>query len=108
MDIPQPNKQWRKEVKNFWNQIHAEYTFQRGELEMLTICCDTYQRFLDARDELNKNGLMLTSKTGEIKHNPCWSVERYARESFLRYMKALGISEVEKRRPGRPSARAGL
>jgi hypothetical protein len=97
-----PNKHWRIEVVRFWKELHAEFSFERDSVEILRVALDSYHDFLVARDEILKDGVTITSPSGQMRQHPCWQVERYARESFLRYMRALGISDTGVKAVGRP------
>jgi phage terminase small subunit len=107
MDL-EPNKKWCPEVLQFWQDIHEQYQFERDSLELFRVCCDSYNRFILARDILDEKGMVLVSETGASKQNPAWSIEKHARADFLRFSKALGIGMPKPKQPGRPSARIGI
>lgn len=100
-----PNEKWLPEVVQFWQEIHAEYEFERDSLELFRCACDSYNRFLLARNILDEKGMVLVSETGATKQNPAWSIEKHARGDFLRFMKTLQIGMPKPQQPGRPTNR---
>jgi P27 family predicted phage terminase small subunit len=108
MDL-KANESWRPETAAFWNDLIAGYEFERAELEILRMAADAMDRFLMARDAINKDGLTVATADGGIKQHPAWSIEKAARQDFHRFVKTLGINTpTEIKRPGRPTARIGI
>ena len=106
MDL-KPNTKWRKQVKEFWAEVHRQYDFELVELEIFRTACDALNRLLSARDTLDKDGLTIYTERGARVH-PAHAIEKGARDAFLRYLKSLGISTPKPKHVGRPSQRIGI
>ena len=100
--MPHANKEWHPQVKKFWSSLHAEFDFEVEALETLRVACDQYHRYLEAKEEIDKIGLLIDSPMG-LRKNPACEVEKIAFKNFTLALKSLGIGAPEKRRPGRPS-----
>lgn len=102
------NNGWRSEVQKFFDEIIEAFELEIDSLQILKVGCDALERFYEAKQDLDTQGLSYVTDTGQIKKNPVAEIEKVARSQFLQAMRMLGISDVEPNRPGRPSSRAGL
>ena len=95
-------------MKNFWRESLKEYEFTSDGLEVLRMACHSLERFLQAKDILDKEGIVFKTKNGYKKH-PAAEIEKTARQGFLQACKQLGIStDTEKGTVGRPWGREGI
>jgi phage terminase small subunit len=99
---------WRPEVKKFYDEIIANFELEVDSLQVLKVGCDALERYLQAKADLDTQGLSYVTDTGQLKKNPVSEIEKVARSQFLMSMRMLGISDVAPNRPGRPTTRAGL
>lgn len=102
------NKEWKPQVKAFWKRIHRDYDFEVETLEIFRTACDQYHRYLEAKEQIDADGLTIPSPMGLRKHPAC-EIEKIAFKNFMAALKLLGINKgEEKLRPGRPSTLAAI
>lgn len=104
MKLPRADKKWNKKVRAFWKASHKAYEFDVDGLEILRVACMSLDRYLQACEILDVEGVTFETTSGQVKKHPANEIEKNARQGFLQAVKMLGISldNEEKRRPGRP------
>jgi phage terminase small subunit len=61
---------------------------------------------VQARQQLTREGLTITTRHGEVRSHPCASIERDSAIRFARLLRELGLAdEAENPRPPRLSGR---
>lgn len=96
-----------KEGQEIWREILQEYTIDDAAgLRILRVALEAFDRAQAARTAIDKDGLTVIDKAGQIKSHPLLPIERDSRAAFLAGMKALNLDlEPLRDRPGRPSER---
>ena len=102
---PPYGKTWPPEAKRLWREIHAEFTLEADQLEILRTACDALARLYQARNILDREGLTFKTPSGQIRSHPANAIEKQSRVGFLQAIKQLGIDwdPIEKPNVGRPS-----
>ena len=88
--------------RRLYAAITGDYLLEPHHIEILTKALEARDRADEARAEIGKGSLMVTSRLGEPKPHPLLAVERDARSQFGVLMRALGL-DIEG--PPPPSAR---
>ena len=102
MTIPRANTEWQKPVKRFWYDSLNDFEFGADGLEVLRMACNCLNRFLEAKEAIDTEGVTFKTESGQIKKHPAAEVEKTARQGFLQAVKMLGFEVDEKRPVGRP------
>ena len=91
-----------------WRQVINEYEIDDAAgLEMLALACQQLDRAEECREQIDRDGLMIRTKTGPKDH-PLLRSELSARGFVCRTLQRLGLN-VEAIKPvGRPPAMAGF
>lgn len=82
--------------KWYWSQLApqiAEWTPQKKQ--QLVLLCDWYATYREACDQLDRDGLTLTSDNGQVKQHPSISTKYQASTQILRILKTIGLSEAK-------------
>ena len=79
------------EAKIFFRKIAGRYELNNAGLELLKVACFTLQRWREAKETLDKSGLIVKGNIPRV--HPAAKVEHDCRLSFCRMMKELGFSE---------------
>ncbi|MDH4203548.1 MAG: P27 family phage terminase small subunit [Phycisphaerae bacterium] len=79
------------EARDFYRKIAGGYSLNNAGLELLKVACFTLQRWREAKDVLDKSGLVIAGNIPRI--HPAAKIEHDCRLSFCRMMKELGFSE---------------
>lgn len=95
------------EAKAIFNDLTAEYGIEDvAGLKILRVACEAFDRAQAAREAIDRDGMSIKDKFGQMKINPLLPVERDSRAAFLAGLKALCLDiEPLQARPGRPSGR---
>ena len=88
IDIP---KGLNNEARVFFRKIAGHYELNNAGLELLKVACFTLQRWREAKETLDKAGLIVEGNIPRI--HPAAKVEHDCRLSFCRMMKELGFNE---------------
>ncbi len=95
------------EAKKVWSEILKEYSIDDAAgLRILRVALEAFDRAQAARAAIDKEGMTVMDKFGQIKPHPLLPIERDSRAAFLAGLKALNLDlEPLQTRPGRPSGR---
>ena len=101
-----PPKHLSREAKRIWNEIASEYGVDDpAGLRILRVSLEAFDRAQAAREQIEKDGMTLTGRDGQIKNHPLLTVERDARAAFLAGLKALHLDFEPIKQVGRPAGR---
>ncbi|MEI6610990.1 MAG: P27 family phage terminase small subunit [Deltaproteobacteria bacterium] len=100
-------KHLSKEAKQIWKEILAEYSINDAAgLRILQVALEAFDRAQAARAAVDKVGLMVIDKAGQVKSHPLLPIERDSRAAFLSGLKSLNLDlEPLRDRPGRPGGK---
>ena len=95
-------------AKRLWNDILDVYAIDddpAGQI-ILRVALEALDRSQEARKAINKAGITVTGRDGQVRSHPLLTVERDNRAAFLAGLKALNLDlEPLRDGPGRPSLR---
>jgi P27 family predicted phage terminase small subunit len=91
---PQPPKHLSPATRAWWRQLVAEYGFEAHEMRLLQGCCEAWDRCQQAREEVARDGLTVTTAKGGIRAHPAIGIERDSRLAFARMLRELRLSDV--------------
>lgn len=93
------------EGKKIWTEILGEYSIDDAAgCRILRVALEAFDRAQAAREAIDKDGMTVTDKFGQVKSHPLLPIERDNRAAFLAGLKALNLDlEPLKDRPGRPA-----
>lgn len=96
-----------KEAKIMWNDLIDEYGIgDCAGLRILRVALESFDRAQAARENIDRVGLLVKDKFGQVKPHPLLPIERDSRAAFLSGLKALNLDlEPLRDRPGRPGGK---
>lgn len=100
-----------KAGKKFWASVLDEFAFESDHhFKMLEHAGRMLDVAADARLEIEKTGLMVANRFGEMKENAAAAIERQSMNSFRLFCRELALDledgPAEHRGPGRPGTRS--
>jgi P27 family predicted phage terminase small subunit len=100
-------KHLSSEAAKIWKEILAEYSIDDAAgLRILRVALESFDRTQTAREAIDRDGLTVIDKAGQVKSHPLLPIERDSRAAFLAGLKALSLDiEPLRDRPGRPAGR---
>ena len=105
-DLPRAPSSLSTASRRIWRAIQSEYLIDDAPgLEILKVSLEALDRVQAARQEIDKTGMTVRDKFGQLKPHPLLSTERDSRAAFLSGLKQLQLeSEPGKAKaPGRPT-----
>lgn len=101
--FPPPPKGLQPETEIWWREVVREYVLEPSHLKLLTLACRAWDRQLEARAALKKNGLTFADRHGVLRSRPEIVIERNASVLFSRLLRELRLDaapdEAEQRIP---------
>ena len=96
-----------KEAKEIWTEILTEYSIDDAAgLRILRVSLEAFDRWQAARTAIDRDGLTVIDKAGQVKSHPLLPIERDSRAAFLAGLKGLNLDlEPLRSGPGRPAGR---
>jgi P27 family predicted phage terminase small subunit len=80
------------ESKRLWRKLQSDYAIDdsAGHL-LLRHCLEAHDRVIQAREILEREGLVAPDRFGQPKTHPCVAVERDARQQVIASLRALKL-----------------
>lgn len=104
--LPRPPKRLSREAKKWWTRILEGWDLDDAALMILESALDAFDTMRAAQALVAKDGLVSTDRFGQVKAHPATLIERDAKATLLRHLKALGLDlEPLHGGPGRPPGR---
>jgi P27 family predicted phage terminase small subunit len=96
-----------QEAKRIWKEIVEEYSIDDAAgIRILRVALESFDRAQAARTAIDRDGLTVIDKAGQVKSHPLLPIERDSRQAFLAGLKALNLDlEPLRDAPGRPEGR---
>lgn len=91
-------------TRNFWRGIVTEFDLEAHQLKTLEAACQSWDRFVQARKILDREGLTFVDRLGNVRARPEGKIEVDSRTAFLRAMRELGLDHVGAPEAPRPNA----
>ena len=77
-------------TRSWWRAIVKDFDLQPHHLRLLQAAGEAWDRMVQAREVLSREGLTVESRQG-VKPHPCVAIERDSRIGFARMVKDLGL-----------------
>ena len=92
------------EAADLWTSVIHDYDLDPGGLVLLEALCDTWERYIEARDTLAADGAFVDGRYG-LRAHPAVAVERDSRVMLARLVRELDLEGVPLPAPKRPPSR---
>lgn len=102
--LPKPPRNLSKGAKGWWNKLVSEYTIDDDYgLLLLETALHAFDRMNEASAVLDKDGLSVTDRYGQIKSHPAFTIEKDSRSQMLAALKQLNLDIEPLGKAGRPA-----
>lgn len=91
-----------KEAKAIQKKISSEWELDTSAQLLLISALECYDEFKKAKQDVDRYGYMIKSKTGIPHANPALMAMKISRGQFIQLWKALHLDFEEAPLPGRP------
>lgn len=101
--LPKPPRHLRKETRNWWASVAADYELELHHLRLLTLAAEAWDRAQQAREIVAKEGAYFRDRFDCPRAHPGIAVERDNRIAFARMLRelSLDVAQPEESRPAR-------
>jgi len=91
-----------QESKNFYRKVVSDFEFEEHHLKILQAACETWDRIVEARIEVEKKGQFFVDRWNQPRENPAAKSERDQKVVFARLLRELNldIAPPDSRLPG--------
>lgn len=87
-------------AQRWWHQVMKEYeSWSADALLTLESALQAYDRWQQAKGEIDRDGLTGTDRFGQSRLHPACAVERDSRAAMLRALAALGLEPPAEAKP---------
>lgn len=97
------------EAQRFWRKVLKEFAVDDvGSLRVLASACKSFDRMLQARVVISKEGLTCVDRFGQSKIHPAVLIERDARQAMLNALKQMKLEVGEPQQPRQAGRQLGV
>jgi P27 family predicted phage terminase small subunit len=86
-----PPKHLRTETAAWWTQVHTEWRLEQHHSRLLTMACTAWDRAEQAREILERDGIVIGGRQAAVRPHPAVAIERDARIAFSRLVAQLNL-----------------
>ena len=88
-------KHLTKDTRKWVNYVIRNFDLRPHHELLLVLAGEALDRSIEARDAINRDGLMLIDRFDQSKLNPLVNVERDSRLAFCRILRELQLEDIE-------------
>jgi P27 family predicted phage terminase small subunit len=100
--VPTPPKHLSAESKALWSSLLTDWEMTDDMLAILRNALEANDRVIEAKNILDKDGLIVIDRFGQKQKHPAASIERDNRALMARLLASLKLETEAPRGPGRP------
>jgi P27 family predicted phage terminase small subunit len=78
-------------TRRWYRSVVRDYSLEPHHLKLLQAAAECWDRLCQAREQLAKDGLVVTGSEGSLKAHPCVAIERDTRLGFARLIRELDL-----------------
>ena len=77
--------------RRWYRSVVRDYQLEPHHLKLLQAAAEAWDRLGQAREQIAKDGLVVTGSEGSLKAHPCVGIERDSRLAFARLIRELDL-----------------
>lgn len=75
----------------WWRQVVRAYVLEPSHLKVLLVCAESWDRMVQAREILERDGIVTINRFGQPVKHPAVQIEAESRLAFLRGLRELDL-----------------
>lgn len=91
-------------TRRWWLAVHRDYTLEEHHTRLLTLAAEAFDRAVQARELIARDGLTVPTADGSVKAHPAVAIERDSRLAFSRLLRELDLDAGAPSEAPRPPA----
>jgi phage terminase small subunit len=84
-------KHLQPDTQAWFEQVVVDYVLEPHHVRLLVLAGEAWDRGVEAREQLAKEGLTFTDRLGSIRAHPAAAIERDSRIAFARLIRELAL-----------------
>jgi P27 family predicted phage terminase small subunit len=94
----------RPATRQWWAAVTERWELEAHHVQLLTLAAEAWDRSNDAREQLARDGLTVTTKAGGPRLHPCVKVKEAAEIAYARLLRELDLDLDAPPAAARPTA----
>jgi len=90
------------ETGAWWLHVHGDFDLEPHHSRLLTLAAEAWDRCGQAREIIDRDGLVVVTADGGLKQHPAVSIERDSRLAFARLLRELDLDAATPPERARP------
>ena len=104
--LPEAPAHLRPDTAAWWREVVESYVLEPHHLKILLMAATAWDRYEEAREVIEKEGLTFIDKHGQPRRHPACDIEATNKTLFARLLRELSL-DLEPPAPSRPPGRPG-
>src|SRR5262245_15351510 len=84
----------RSDTRAWWQLVHQDYDLGEHHSRLLTMACEAWDRACQAREIMEKDGIVIGGREAAVRPHPCIAIERDSRIAFARLVAQLNLDDA--------------
>ena len=101
---PKAPSHLRPDTRVWWQSVHQDYELGEHHSRLLLLAAEAWDRCCQAREILEKDGIIIGGREAAVRPHPCIAIERDSRIAFARLVAQLNLDTEEPADPGMRAA----
>lgn len=80
-----------KSAITWWNEVVSRWVLEPHHIKVLQAACEAWDRMQQARRIIDKHGILIQNRYGNLTANPAVAIEKDSRTAFLRAVRELDL-----------------
>lgn len=81
----------RPATRRWWAMVCSEWTLEEHHVRLLTLAASAWDRAEQAREVIDRDGLVVQTRYSGPKRHPCIAIESESRIAFARLLRELDL-----------------
>lgn len=86
-----PPRHLSSEMRRWWRAVVNDWTLEEHHRRLLTLACEAWDRSVQARQQIAREGLTTPTRDGGQKLHPACRIETDCRLAFARLVRELDL-----------------
>jgi P27 family predicted phage terminase small subunit len=82
-----------REARRLWRSTVKDFALEAHQLALLESACKSLDRLVEAREQIDRDGITVKDRFGQLREHPATKIERDSRIALARLLRELQLTD---------------